>query len=144
MPSRVIISSVNRKTPANAAPPVFIDDECRRPSMSFLIRFAVRHMCTVSEATDTAATNARTPSHKAWFLAWKNSQAAPMLRQRRRRDAPMNRRNQLGAVALAQIRQADGDDEERFEAFAKSDDKRLQHMFGKVRLESRFQECLVK
>ena len=40
IPSRVIISSVNRNTPANAAPPLFSVELCRCPSMSRLIRFA--------------------------------------------------------------------------------------------------------
>ena len=33
-------------------------------------------------------------------------------------------------LALAKIRQADRDDEERFEPLAERDDKRLQHMFS--------------
>ena len=65
MPSRVIIRSVNRKTPANAALPLFIAEVCRRPSMSFLMRLAVRHMWTVSDATDTAAASASRPSQSA-------------------------------------------------------------------------------
>ena len=35
--------------------------------------------------------------------------------------------NELTAAALAEVGQADGDDEERLEAFAESDHKRLQH-----------------
>jgi hypothetical protein len=34
-----------------------------------LIFFAVRHMCTVSVATETAAASASTPSQSAWFDA---------------------------------------------------------------------------
>ena len=65
MPSRVIISSVNRKTPMNAARPVFIVELKRLLSMSFLMRRAVRHMWTVSDATETAAATQRTASHSA-------------------------------------------------------------------------------
>ena len=36
-------------------------------------------MWTMSDATSTAATSARTPSHSAWFDARWNSIAAPML-----------------------------------------------------------------
>jgi hypothetical protein len=69
IPSRVIISSVNRNTPAKAEAPVFIALLERCPSMSLLIRRAVRHMWMVSEATDTAAITASRPSHNAWFEA---------------------------------------------------------------------------
>ena len=51
-----------------------------------------------------------------------------MLRSNRRRDAPVHRRNQLGPLALAQIGEADGNNQEGFEPFAEGDDKRLQHM----------------
>ena len=47
MPSREIISSVKRNTPSHAALPVFSADVRRWPSISLLIFFAVRHMCTV-------------------------------------------------------------------------------------------------
>ena len=56
--------------------------------MSVLIRRAVRHMCTVSDATDTAATSASTPSQSAWFEARWNRYAAPMLMNERERDRP--------------------------------------------------------
>jgi hypothetical protein len=36
-------------------------------------------MWTVSEATDTAATSASTPSHSAWLAARAKRNAAPML-----------------------------------------------------------------
>ena len=42
-------------------------------------------------------------------------------------DAPLHGRHQMPAAALAQIREADGDDEEGLEAFAKRDDECLQH-----------------
>ena len=86
MPSREIISSVKRKTPIQAAVPVFSVDSRRWPSISLLIFFAVRHMWTVSVATETAATSARMPSHNAWFEACWNRYAAPTLRST---DRPM-------------------------------------------------------
>ena len=67
MPSRVIISSVKANTPMNAAAPCFIVDPWRCPSISLLIRRDVRHMWTVSDATEMAAAMASTPSHSAWF-----------------------------------------------------------------------------
>ena len=42
-------------------------------------------------------------------------------------DAPVDGRGQRRASRLAQVRQADGDDQESFEALSKGDDKRLQH-----------------
>ena len=63
--TRVIINSVKTKTPTNAAAPVLAVDVARRPSISAFIRRPARHMCTVSDATSTAATTARTPSHSA-------------------------------------------------------------------------------
>ena len=42
-------------------------------------------------------------------------------------NAPVDGLGQLGAPALAQVRQADGHDEERFEPFPERDDERLQH-----------------
>ncbi len=65
IPSLEIISNVNRNTPAHAPLPVLPADARNWPSMSDLILLAVRHMCTVSEATDMAATIARIPSHSA-------------------------------------------------------------------------------
>ncbi len=127
MPSREIISSVNRNTPTQAAVPVFSVDSRRWPSISLLIFFAVRHMCTVSDATDTAATMARMPSHNAWFDACWNRYAAPMLSSTDNADAPVHGGNQLAPAALAQIREADGDDEERLEPLAQRDHECLQH-----------------
>ena len=43
------------------------------------------------------------------------------------RDAPVDGRDQLAAAALAEVGQADGDDEKGLEAFAEGDDKRLKH-----------------
>ena len=69
MPSRVIISSVNRNTPSSALAPAFAADAARLPSISAFRRLAWRHMCTINEATSTAAVRARMPSHNAWFDA---------------------------------------------------------------------------
>ena len=49
MPSRVIISSVNRNTPSSALAPALRADAARLPSISDLSRLACRHMCTMSE-----------------------------------------------------------------------------------------------
>ena len=63
MPSRLIISSVNRNTPdkraerRSAAPWT-----CRCCSISPFMRRPARHMWTVSDVTDTAATMASGPS----------------------------------------------------------------------------------
>ena len=79
MPSRVIISSVNRNTPANALAPTFRADCSRCSSISRFMRCACRHMWTMSDATSTAATRARMPSQSAWFDARWNSIPAAML-----------------------------------------------------------------
>ena len=79
MPSREIINRVKRNTPIHAAVPVFAVDSRRWPSISLLIFLAVRHMCTVSVATDTAAARASTPSQSAWLAACWNKYAAPTL-----------------------------------------------------------------
>ena len=53
-----------------------------------------------------------------------------MLMQNRERDAPVHGGHQLAAAALAEVGQADGDDEKGFESFAESDDECLQHGHG--------------
>ena len=69
MPSRLIMSTVNRNTPANAPAPARWVDVRSRPSMSpFMCRLA-RHMWTVIAATDTAATIASGPSSLSWLAA---------------------------------------------------------------------------
>ena len=82
-------------------------------------------MWTMSEPTSTAAISASTPSHSAWFEARWNSTAAPMLTRIESRDAPVHGWDQLSPPALAQVGQADGDDQEGFEPFAQGDDERL-------------------
>jgi hypothetical protein len=47
--------------------------------------------------------------------------------EHREADAPMHRGNQLPAPALAQVRQADCHDQERFQSFTKCDNERLEH-----------------
>ena len=49
----------------------------------------------------------------------------------RGRDAPVHRRDELWAAALAEIRKADGDDEKRLEPFPEGDDEGLQHGFSR-------------
>ena len=65
MPSRVIISTVNPSTPANAAAPAFLADDCLEAAFDVALSSACpsRHMCTMSVVTDTAATIASTASH---------------------------------------------------------------------------------
>jgi hypothetical protein len=57
-------------------------------------------MCTVSEATDTAATIASSPSQSDWLWAWENSQAE----HDGESDAPVHGRNELAATAFLQVR----------------------------------------
>jgi hypothetical protein len=56
-------------------------------------------------------------------------------------DAPVDGLGQLAPAALSEIREADGDNQKRFESFAESDDERLQHgardASAKVRLSLR-------
>ena len=127
MPSREIISRVNRNTPSHAAVPVFSVDVRRCPSISPLIFRAVRHMCTVNVATDAAAVSASTPSHKRLVRRALEQVGGADAQQHRHADAHMHGRNQFSAVALAQIGQADGDDEKRLEALAERDHECLQH-----------------
>src|SRR5204862_259375 len=44
--------------------------------------------------------------------------------------------HQLVAAALAQIRKADGDNQERLESFAERDDKRLEHPCNPIKMRS--------
>ena len=69
------------------------------------MRRAVRHMCTVSEATDTAAMMASSPSQSEWFEARWNREGGADADEERERDAPVHRRDQLAPSALAQIAQ---------------------------------------
>ena len=80
MPSRVIIIRVKKNTPKKAARPTLTDVTARRPSISCFIRFPARHMCTVSDATRTAAVMARRPSHRAWLFACAKRRPAATLR----------------------------------------------------------------
>ena len=43
-------------------------------------------------------------------------------------DSPMHRGNEFGSLTFPEIGEADRNDQEGFEPFAKGDDKRLQHM----------------
>ncbi len=52
---------------------------------------------------------------------------APMLKSTDSADAPVNGGNELMSPALAQVREADGDDEKGLEPFPEGDDERLQH-----------------
>ena len=65
IPSRVIMSSVNPNTPRNAPVPALRVDARSFPSISSFMRRPARHICTVSDATMTAATIASTPSQSA-------------------------------------------------------------------------------
>ena len=127
MPSRVIISSVNRNTPMKADVPVFSADAREVPFDVALDAPRGAPHVDGQRRHRTAATSASTPSQSAWFEARWNRYAAPMLMQHRERDAPVHGGHQLAPPALAQIREADGDDEKGFEPFAKGDDERLQH-----------------
>src|SRR3954447_16268811 len=66
-PSRLIIRSVNRNTPVNAAAPGRAVDSFSRPSISPFMRRPVRHMWTIIQATETAATSASGPSSHSWL-----------------------------------------------------------------------------
>ena len=67
--------------------------------------------------------------------------------QDRQADAPVHRGDQLAAAALAEVGQADGDDQERLEAFPESDDECLQHAIGagsikmRINLSLKFSIC---
>ncbi len=100
--------------------------------MCWRMRLPVRHMWMVSVATSTAAMIASSPSHSAWFAARWRSQPATTLTHDRRDHAPVHRRRQRGASGLAQVGEADRDDQEGLEAFAQGDDGGLQHGFRRV------------
>ncbi len=87
-------------------------------------------MCTVSDATDTAAAEREHPFPQRLISRLIEQPSGPDAQHNRRGDAPMHRRNQLGPLALAQIGEADRNNQEGFEPFAKGDDKRLQHMIS--------------
>ena len=127
MPSRVIISSVKQEHADERRAAGLQRRGSRWPSISLLIRLPARHMCTVSEATESAATSASTPSQSAWLVAARSRTPAPMLSDHRERDAPVDRGNQRAAPGLLEVGQADGDDQEGFEPFAEGDDERLKH-----------------
>ena len=86
-----------------------------------------RHMCTVSEATSTAATSARTPSHSAWFAAFASSTPAPMLSRIEATMPQCTAGISAARPVFLQVGEADGDDQERFEPFTQGHDECLQH-----------------
>ena len=61
MPSRLIIRTVNRNTPSKGPEPARWLEVRSRPSMSPFMCRPARHMWTVIEATETAATMASGP-----------------------------------------------------------------------------------
>ena len=71
--------------------PALSDEISSLPSISRFMCRPARHMCTVSDATRTAATSASTPSHNAWFVACDSRTPAPMLSSDRGDDAPVDR-----------------------------------------------------
>jgi hypothetical protein len=92
--------------------------------MSFLIRLAVRHMCSVSDATDAAASATALP----------RGLVSRTLKQIRRADAqengqhaPSHRGARARACRSCEVGKADRHDEKRFEAFPQSDDESWQH-----------------
>ena len=85
-------------------------------------------MCTVSDATETAAASASNAFPQRLISRLIEQPSRADAQHDRSADAPMHRGNQLGPLALAEIGKADGNDQEGFEPFAKGDDKRLQHM----------------
>ena len=95
--------------------------------MSFFMCRPARHMCTVSEATSTAATMARMPSHRAWFRARRQQDPGADAEQDGDADAPVNRGNQLPAAGFPEVGEADGNDQEGLEALTQRDDERLNH-----------------
>ena len=97
MPSRVIIRTVKPKTPRNAARPTLTDDASSRPSISRFIRFPARHMCTVSDATSTAAVNREDAFPERLVVGLGEQEAGPDAQQDRHADAPVDRGEQCRA-----------------------------------------------
>ena len=82
----------------------------------------------MSDATDTAAASASTPFPQRLIPRLIEQPPAPMLSTT---DAAMPQCTagiSSDALALAEIGETDGDNQEGFEPFAEGDDKRLQHM----------------
>ncbi len=97
------------------------------------MRRAVRHMWTVSDATEMAAAIARMPSHSAWLAARAKRNAAPMLMATASAMPQWTAGTSSRRPLFLQIGEADGDDEEGFEAFAERDDERLNHVSASAR-----------
>ena len=129
IPSRPIISSVNRKTPSNArrAGP----HRCSTAggsSISPFIRRPVRHMWTVTRCTGAGRHERKGPFEPFLVGGVVEQVAAGRADHDGGDDAPVDGRARSRAPALAQVGQADGDDQEGFEPFAEGDDERLQHV----------------
>ena len=127
MPSRLIISSVNRNTPVRAATPARSVDVCRWPSISPLIcRPGPPHVHR--ERQHRHGRHERQRPFEPLLVGGVEEQVATDAAHRHGDDdAPVHGLGQLAASALAQVREADGDDQEGFESFAEGDDERLQH-----------------
>ena len=67
------------------------------------------------------------PSQSDWLAARLKRRRRPTLMEQGQTDAPAHRAHQFPASALAQIGEADRDDQKGFEAFAEGDDERLNH-----------------
>src|SRR5215471_21223562 len=80
IPSFVIITSVNKKTPANASRFEERDEiRVRRCSMSRFICAPAFHIWTTSDPTSTIVTTPKTPSHKDSFTPLDNMYPRPAL-----------------------------------------------------------------
>ena len=100
MPSRVIISSVNAKTPSKGRGPARSERLVEHAFDVALDAAACRHMWTVSDATSTAAVIASSPSHSAWLRAMEEH-ARRDAQQRSTRDAPVHCRHERRARSSA-------------------------------------------
>ena len=83
--------------------------------------FALALPATAADSTACQASWSKMDAQKTGFITGADAQ------KHRDADAPMHSRDEIGTPALLEIRQADGDNEEGFEPFSKSDDERLKH-----------------
>ncbi len=132
IPSRLIIRSVNRNTPMNAAVPGFTLDCFRCVSMSPFIARPLRHMCTTIQVTGRAGGDDRQRSVEPFLVEGsREPDAADSADRDRDADAPIDRRRERRAAGFTEVREADRDDQEGFESFAEGDDERLEHVCGR-------------
>ena len=117
---------MNAKTPRNAAAPP-ARSPTRQPAFDVALHVPAGPPHVDDERGDEHGRRKRQNAFPERLIARALQQnAEPDADGRRHGDAPVNGGDEA-AAGFSEVRQADGDDQKRFEPFTEGDDERLQH-----------------